>query len=323
MKLSRRLGVAALAPVLLVSMAACGSAGSGASKAADGAPHPGGSAMRQVKTDAQAAKLVPADVKKRGFITMAADLHYPPTSFLAADNKTPVGFNVDFADLLGKELGLRVETKDVSFDSVIPGLAAGRYDFTATDMTPTADRLKVLDMITYWSDGSSLMVTKGNPLHLSLADLSTCGRKIAVMTGTTQQQTYLPEISAACQSAGKKAVDQVVLPNVQGALTQLAAQRIDGVFYDTPSLAWAAKQQPQFQMLSPQYKKRGADCTGSDTARSVCSQDIVALGVKQHSPLAPAVHSAVKALMSGPAYQAVLDKWGLGAGAISTSQLLK
>lgn len=323
MKLSRRVGVAAVAPMLLLSMAACGTTSSGDTKASDGAPHAAGNALSQVKTDPGAAKLVPADIKKRGYITMAADLHYPPTSFLAADNKTPVGFNVDVADLLGKELGLKVQTKNVSFDSVIPGLAAGRYDFTATDMTPTADRLKVLDMITYWSDGSSLMVTKGNPLHLSLADLSTCGHKIAVMTGTTQQETYLPEISKACESAGKKAVDQVVLPNVQGALTQLAAQRVDGVFYDTPSLAWAAKQQPQFQLLSPQYKKHGTDCTGSDTAKSVCSQDIVALGVKRNSPLTPALHAAMQALMSGPAYQAVLDKWGLGAGAIPTSKVLK
>ena len=323
MKLSRRVGVAAVAPMLLLSMAACGTTSSGDTKASDGVPHAAGSALSQVKTDPGAAKLVPADIRKRGYITMAADLHYPPTSFLAADNKTPVGFNVDFADLLGKELGLKVQTKNVSFDSVIPGLAAGRYDFTATDMTPTADRLKVLDMITYWSDGSSLMVTKGNPLHLSLADLSTCGHKIAVMTGTTQQGTYLPEISKACQAAGKKTVDQVVLPNVQGALTQLAAQRVDGVFYDTPSLAWAAKQQPQFQLLRPQYKKRGTDCTGSDTARSVCSQDIVALGVKKHSPLTPALHAAMEALMSGPAYQAVLDKWGLGAGAIPASKVLK
>jgi polar amino acid transport system substrate-binding protein len=310
MKLSRRACVAALAPTLLLSMAACGGTSSGSSSSSNGSGSAHGSAMSQVKSDPQVAKLVPADVKKRGSITMAADLHYPPTSFLADDNKTPVGFNVDFAKLLGKELGVSVETKNVSFDNVIPGLAAGRYDFTATDMSATPERLKVLDMITYWSDGSSLMVTNGNPFHLSLGDQSTCGHKIAVMSGTTQQETYLPEISKACEAAGKKAVDQVVLPNVQGALTQLSSQRVDGVFYDTPSLAWAAKQQPRFQLLSPQYQKKSGN-------------DLVALGVKKDSPLAPALHAATQALMAGPAYQAVLDKWGLGAGAISTSKLLK
>ena len=90
---------------------------------------------------------------------------------------TPVGYNIDIAHLLGEKLGVTVDIKNVSFDSVIPGLAAGRYDFTATNMSPTADRLKVLDMITYWADGSSLVVSKDNPLGLSLADLRLAGTR--------------------------------------------------------------------------------------------------------------------------------------------------
>ena len=54
----------------------------------------------------EAVKLLPADLQKGGTITMAADLNYPPTSFLADDNKTPVGYNVDIAHLLGETLGL-------------------------------------------------------------------------------------------------------------------------------------------------------------------------------------------------------------------------
>jgi polar amino acid transport system substrate-binding protein len=242
---------------------------------------------------------------------MAADLHYPPTSYLADDNKTPVGYNVDIAQLIGKKLGLKIDIKNVSFDSVIPGIAAGRYDFTATNMSPTPERLKVLDMINYWSDGSSLVVSKGNPFKLSLADLSMCGHKVAVMSGTTQQEMYLPQFSKDCQAAGKKAVDQIVLPNVQGALTQLASKRVDGVFYDTPSLAWAAKQQPQaFQLLSPQYKKKEGN-------------DIVALGLAKGSPLTPALHAAMQSLIDGPEYKATLDKWGLGAGAIPSATVAK
>jgi polar amino acid transport system substrate-binding protein len=51
----------------------------------------------------------------------------------------------------------------------------------------------------------------------------------------------------------------------------VVSKRIDGVFYDTDSLAWAAKQPPQtFQLLAPQYKKP----VGSD---------IVALGLAKNS----------------------------------------
>jgi polar amino acid transport system substrate-binding protein len=178
-------------------------------------------------------------------------------------------------------------------------------------MSPKPDRLKVLDMVTYWEAGSSLIVQKGNPEHLSLADQSTCGKKIAVMTGSTQQQDYLPQISAACQAAGQKPVDGVVLANVEGALTQLVAHRVDGVFSDTSQLAWAAKQQPQaFELLSPQYKKQKGN-------------NIVALGLPKNSPLTEAIHAAMQSLMDSPAYKQTLDRWGLGSGAIAKSEILR
>jgi polar amino acid transport system substrate-binding protein len=295
---------------VLLATSACGGGGSGASDEAAGAQGSFADVAAAVKPDAAAVKLLPADIKQDGVITMAADLHYPPTSFLAQDNKTPIGYNVDIATLLGKKLGLEVEVKNVPWDNVIPGIAAGRYDFTATNMTPTPERLEVLDMVTYWAPGSSLIVEKGNPLDLSLADESICGKRIAVMTGSSQQQDYLPLISEDCEAAGQEPVEPVVLGNVEGALTQLVAKRLDGVFSDTSQLAWAAKQQPQsFELLAPQYQKE----EGDDTA---------ALGLPKDSPLTPALHAAMQSLMDSPAYQATLDRWGLGAGAIDTSEAL-
>ena len=301
---------ASLGSLLLASTAACSGASSEASDEASGAKGSFEAVAAAVKPDTAAVDLLPADIKDAGVITMAADLHYPPTSFLAQDNKTPIGYNVDIAKLLGKTLGLEVEVKNVTWDNVIPGIASGRYDFTATNMTPTPERLEVLDMITYWAAGSSLIVGKGNPEDLSLADQSICGKKIAVMTGSSQQQDYLPLISKHCEDAGEEPVEGVVLGNVEGALTQLVAKRLDGVFSDTSQLAWAAKQQPQsFELLSPQYQKEEGD-------------DIVALGVAKDSPLTPALHAAMQSLMDSPAYQATLDRWGLGAGAITTSKAL-
>ncbi|MFC7596576.1 ABC transporter substrate-binding protein [Terrabacter sp. GCM10028922] len=309
----RRLCVAALGPVVLLTATACGGSSAGeAAGAADAAPSGPAGSLPQVQPVAAAVKLLPAAVKERGTLTMAADLHYPPTSFLDTDDKTPIGYNVDIATLLAQSLGMKLEIKNVSFDGVIPGIAAGRYDFTATNMSPTPERLKVLDMITYWAAGSSLVTSKGNPLALSMSEqMSLCGHKIAVVTGSTQAEKYLPQISGDCQAQGKPAVDAVVLPNVQGALTQLASKRIEGVFNDTSQLAWAAKQQPQaFELFPQQYKKK-------------VGNSIVALGVAKDSPLAPALHAAMQSLMAGPAYKAALDKWGLGTGAIPTSELLK
>ena len=310
MRVGTKLAAAALGSLLLVSTAACGSDTS--SSDGDGA-RKSSFDIATVKADPAVEKLVPADLQKRGSLTMAADLHYPPTSFLAEDNKTPIGYNVEIAQLLGKKMGLKIKIKNVSFDSVIPGIAAGRYDFTATNMTPTPERLKVLDMVNYWSDGSSVVVSKGNPQKFKMAAgyQSFCGQKMAVITGTTQQETYVPEISKACKANGKPAIDSVILPNVQAALTQLSSKRIEAVFYDTPSLAWAAKQQPQaFELLAKQYVKTEGD-------------NIVALGLAKDSPLTPALHAAMQSLIDGPEYKATLDKWNLGAGAIPTASVAK
>jgi polar amino acid transport system substrate-binding protein len=301
---------AGLGTLLLVATSACGGSQAASDDQASGAKGSFKEIAAAVEPDPAAVELLPADIKKDGVITMAADLHYPPTSFLAQDNKTPIGYNVDIATLLGQKLGVEVEVKNVIWDNVIPGIASGRYDFTATNMSPTPERLEVLDMVTYWEAGSSLIVQKGNPLGLSLADQSTCGKKIAVMTGSTQQQDHLPAISEDCEAAGQEPVEAVALGNVEGALTQLVAKRIDGVFSDTSQLAWAAKQQPQaFELLSPQYQKKEGD-------------DIVALGLPKDSPLTPAIHAAMQSLMDSPAYQATLDRWGLGAGAITKSESL-
>jgi len=97
-----------LGSLLLASTTAC-SGGSGSSQASDEAAGAKGGfeeIAAAVKPDPAAVELLPADVKKAGKITMAADLHYPPTSFLAEDNKTPIGYNVDIAKLLGQKLGL-------------------------------------------------------------------------------------------------------------------------------------------------------------------------------------------------------------------------
>lgn len=307
----RNVTAAGLGSLLLISASACGATSSEASDQEGDTPGSFADIAAKVEPDAAAIDLLPADIKEAGVITMAADLHYPPTSFLAEDNRTPIGYNVDIATLLGKKLGLEVEVKNVIWDSVIPGIASGRYDFTATNMAPTPERLEVLDMITYWEAGSSLIVQKDNPVNLSLADESTCGKKIAVMTGSTQQEEYVPQIDQTCQEAGLESLDTVVLPNVQGALTQLASKRIDGIFSDTSQLAWAAQQQPQaFELLTPQYQKTEGD-------------DIVALGLAKSSPLTEALHAAMQSLMDSPAYQETLDRWNLGAGALPTSEILR
>lgn len=292
---------------VLLALGACGAGGSG-DPAREGRNTSNTADISEgVQPDEAAVKLLLQSYKDKGELTVAMDLHYPPTTFLADDNVTPIGLNPDMARLIAKKLGLKLKFENTAFDTIIPGLDGGRYDFTATTMSPTAERLKVLDMIDYFNGGVSVAVAHGNPLNISNDDM--CGRSIAVTKGSNAQLKHLPNVSEwTCTSKGKPAINGVTLPNVQEALTQLASKRVDGVFYDTVSLVWADKQQPNtFTILTPQVDTR--------------SDHVVAIALKKGSPLTPALQKATQSVLDSPEYKKSLANWGLEAGAITEAKL--
>jgi polar amino acid transport system substrate-binding protein len=299
---------AAAGVALLITLSACSTADTSAGNADIRSKTSNTTDISEgVQPDPKAVALVPQSYKDKGELTVAMDLHYPPTTFLADDNTTPIGLNPDIARLVAKKLGLRLKFVQASFDTIIPGIEGGRYDFTATSMSPTPERLKVLDMIDYFNGGLSVAVSAGNPLGLSNDNL--CGKNIAVTKGSNAQLKHLPNISEwTCTSQGKPAINGITLPNVQEALTQLASKRIDGIMYDTPALVWAQEQQPKaFTLLTPQVDTR--------------TEHIVTVALKKGSPLTPALQAAVQSVLESPEYQKSLDNWGLSAGAIKDAKL--
>ncbi|MBU8865203.1 ABC transporter substrate-binding protein [Paenarthrobacter aromaticivorans] len=307
MKIRNKAQTAAAGLAVLLALSACGGTANSSDSPDSSKTNNTTDISEGVQPDAKAVSLLPASYKDKGELTVAMDLHYPPTTFLAEDNSTAIGLNPDIARLVAKKLGLKLKFQDTKFDTIVPGLDGGRYDFTATTMSKTDERLKVLDMIDYFKAGNSVAVAAGNPMKLTNETL--CGKNIAVTQGSTGQLKRLPALSEqTCTSKGQPAINAVTLPNVQEALTQLASKRIDGILYDTTSLAWAEKQQPKsFTILTPQI--------------NVGSSDLTAIGVKKGSALTPALQAAVQSVLNSPEYKKSLSTWGLDAGAITDAKL--
>ncbi|WP_426301980.1 ABC transporter substrate-binding protein [Arthrobacter sp. R-11] len=302
-KIQRGAGLA-----ILLALTACGGLAASPQDSATEIPKTQNTAdiSEGIQADPAAVALLPQSYKDKGELTVAMDLHYPPTTFLAEDNTTPIGLNPDIARLVAKKLGLKLKFENTAFDTIIPGIDGGRYDFTATTMSKTEERLAVLDMIDYFKAGSSVAVAAGNPLKLTMETL--CGKNIAVTAGSTGQLKRLPALSEqTCTSKGQPEIHAVTLPNVQEALTQLHSKRIDGILYDTTALGWAAKQQPEsFDLLG---------------RVNVGSSDVTAIGLKKGSPLTPALQKAIQSVLESPEYKKSLDTWGLESGAITEAKL--
>lgn len=292
---------------VLLALTACGGTATGTQEAEIPKTQNTADISEGIKPDEAAVALLPQSYKDKGELTVAMDLSSPPTTFLAEDNVTPIGVNPDIARLVAKKLGLKLKFMNTVFDTIIPGIDAGRYDFTATTMAATPERLKVLDMIDYLKGGSAVMVAAGNPLNLTNDTL--CGKNIAVTQGSTQQLKHLPNVSEwTCTSQGKPPINGVTLPNVQEALTQLHSKRVDGVFYDAGALVWAQIQQPKiFTVLEPRTDTR--------------TNTNVAVGLKKGSPLTPALQKALQSVLESPEYKKSLEYWGLGESALTEAKI--
>jgi polar amino acid transport system substrate-binding protein len=271
---------------------ACGSSSDDSSSESKTPAPASGSGSQAVAS--VAAKLPPA-VKSKGTLIVAADATYAPNEFIGSDGKTVEGMDADLAKALAGVMGLKADVKNATFDGIIPGLAAHRYDLGMSSFTDTKEREKTVDFVTYFSAGTSFYVkAQGGPAVNTLADL--CGKTVVVEKGTTQQ-TDAEAQSKKC-SGGKVTV--LTFPDQNGANLALSSGRGQVGMADSPVAAYLVKKSNgQFKLAGEPY--------GTAPYGIAMPKDL---------KFAPAVKAALDELIKNGTYKNILDKWGIAAGAI-------
>jgi len=285
----------ALPLVALVAAAGCGGS-SGGKQSVSTQNSPGASAS----VDSAAAALLPASVKSKGSLTVAADASYAPNEFIGTDGKTVEGMDADLAAALGKVLGVKVTVENQSFDSIIPGIVDGKYDLGMSSFTDNKTREKQVDFVDYFVAGTSFFVkANGGPKVNTLADL--CGLSVSVEKGTTQQDDATAQ-SGKCTKAGKKKVSVSVFPDQSGANLALSSGKVQVSMADSPVAAYQVKQSNgQFALSGQAY--------GTAPYGIACTKG---------TGLDNAILAALKDVMASGTYTQILDKWGIQSGAITT-----
>jgi polar amino acid transport system substrate-binding protein len=244
---------------------------------------------------------VPAALKSKGTLTVAADASYAPNEFVAQDGHTVIGMDPDLMKAIGALMGVKVNVINVPFASILTGLSAGKYDVGASSFTDTLERQKTVDFVDYFIAGENFFTkSQGGTDIGSIADI--CGHTVAVESGTTEKDDAATQ-SAKCVKEGKPAVTSLVFPDQNGANLALTAGRAQLVFVDTPVADYQVKQS------NGQFKIVGATYANAPYG----------LAVAKNSGLAAPILSAVKLLMQSGTYSNILAKWGLESGAIPIS----
>jgi len=120
-------------------------------------------------------------VQKAGQIVIATSPDYPPFEDLGADGVE--GIDIDIWNNICEKLGVSLKIEQVDFDSVLPGVQAGKFNVGVSGITITEARQKnVLFTDPYCLAAQSIVVLEGSPITCK-ADLE--GKAVSVQTGTT------------------------------------------------------------------------------------------------------------------------------------------
>ena len=152
-------------------------------------------------------------------LVVAGNCAFPPMEFLT-DKKVPTGYSIDYIHEIAKRANLKITFRDVAWDGIFAGLAAGNYDILASSTTITPERQQAFDFtIPYYGAVQAVVMPKG--------------KKIG--------STGVFVLQKANVGAKIKEYDDIGL-----AFEDLAAGRTDAVICDDPVAKYYANKRADF-----------------------------------------------------------------------------
>lgn len=248
------------------------------------------------------AKLVPASYK-HVTLQVATDATYAPDESMKGT--TMVGFDVDLMKAVATTLKLKINENNVTFDGIIAGITGGRYQIGNSSFTDNKAREKAVNFVDYFRAGEGVYAKSNSALKFT-GFKSFCGWKVAVEKGTVEQADA-QTAAKACSKSKKLTV--VTFPNqTQANLAVLSGQAKVG-FVDSQIAGYiAATSKGQFKLLGSAVNVAPY---GIATAKSTAGEG-----------LAMAIKAALKTLVANGTYKAILTKWGVASGALSTNKIV-
>lgn len=120
-------------------------------------------------------------------LVMGTSADYKPYEYVEASKSDEIiGFDIDIAKYIGKELGYEVKVKDMDFGGLLASLSSGKVDFVMAGMTPTAERKNNVDFTDIYFVAKNMIVSKKDSNIKSVEDLK--GKTVGVQTGSIQEE---------------------------------------------------------------------------------------------------------------------------------------
>lgn len=187
-----------------------------------------------------------ADIKAKGKIVAATEMHFAPFDILK-DGKYQ-GICHDLFVEIAKELGVEAEFLDLPWQSILPGLEAGKFDIVNAPVTITAERMQRYSFTLPIGNATVALAKKaGDTSIMKPEDIA--GKTVGSQKGSAQ----LAQLKAYSETLPSP-VDVREYVNIDEALADLAAGRIQGVANSMPLMGYASVQRPGlFELVLPPF----------------------------------------------------------------------
>jgi len=186
--------------------------------------------------------------EKKDTIVMGTNAAFPPFEFIGGKTGDEVvGFDVEIAKEIAKDLGKELEIEDMEFDTLLTALNANKIDFVIAGMTINPKRAESVNFSEpYYEATQAIVVKKGQSIIKVIDDLK--DKKMSVQLGTTgndMASKYTEEGKISAFNTGFEAV------------MELKNGKVDCLIIDQqPAMSFVAKN-PELEIISfdfdPEY----------------------------------------------------------------------
>jgi L-cystine transport system substrate-binding protein len=221
-------------------------------------------------------------IKRSGVMRVGFEGAYPPFNFLN-EQKQFDGFDVDIANEIARQLGVRAEFVATQFEALIGGLDADKWDIVIAQMSITDKRRQQVDFTDpYVVTGGVIIVRQDESGYTTLADLK--GKRVGAGSGTTFEDVAT---QAGAQVTTYKSVNQYV--------QDLQNKRLDAIINDRMTMGYLIKSKNLPVKIS---------------STGLVSRDVIGMAIKKNNAdFVAAVNTGLNAMKRAGTYTAIYLKW--------------
>ncbi len=177
------------------------------------------------------------DIKKKGVLTVGIENSFEPFSFKSRSGKM-IGFNIDLAEFVAKELGVKLNFKNIKSNTLEKNILNNNVDIVIAPILHTKKLDKKLDFsISYFFNGQTFLIGKKDK---SKTYKDFASKKVAAVS--TKRGNTLKKIEPLSEI--------VYYSNLSKALKALKSKKVAGITANYASLSrLAAKNKTKVNLI--------------------------------------------------------------------------